>query len=78
MPLHEAFGKVLGAFQLCAGFRRPYHGYVLQQVVVGEIVVDAFHQGVFGAYDHHVDFVVNDELGNAIEVVGFDGHVFAH
>ena len=78
MSFHESFSEVLRAFQQCAGFRRTYNGDVLQQVVVEEIVVDAFNQWVFRAYYYHVYFVVNDELCNAIEVVGFYVDVFTH
>ena len=77
MALHETLGKILRAFQHGTGFRGTDDGHVLQQVVMAEVVVDAFHQRVFRTDHHHVDFFVDDELCHSIEVVGFDVDVGA-
>ncbi len=77
VPLHESLGKVLGAFHLSSGLRRAYHWYVGGLGVRLHLVVDAFHQRVFGAYDHHVDVVVDGKSLYSLEVVGLDSHVAA-
>ena len=78
MALHKALGKILGAFKHGASLRRSNHGDVLQKVVVLEIVVNALHQRIFWTDHNHVDLVVEDKLGNAVEIVGLDVHIFAH
>ena len=78
VALHETLGKVLGAFEYGTGLGGSDDGDVLQQVVVAEVVVDAFHQGVLGADYDHVDFVVQNELGDAVEVIGLEVYILAH
>lgn len=78
VPLHEAFGKVLGTFEHGTGLRGTDDGNGAQFVALLEIVVDAFYQRVFGAYHHHVHLVFNDELSNPVEIVGLDVNILAY
>ena len=75
---HEAFGKVLGALEHGAGLGGADDGDVLEEVVAAEVVVDALDQRILRPDNDHVDLVVDDELGDAVEVVGLDVEVGAH
>ena len=77
MALHEALGKILAAFELCAGFARSHNHHISHLGVGFEIVVNASHQRVFVAHHHHVDAVVDNELFNGIEVKRRYSHIFA-
>ena len=77
VALHESLGKVLGAFEYGTGFRRAYDGDIRCALVLLQIVVDALHQRVFWADDHHIDAFLNNKLLDGFEVVGLHGHVFA-
>ena len=70
MALHEALGKVLGAFELCAGLRGSYDRDVTEARVGLEVIINAFHERVFGTNDNHVYGVVEYKLTYGIEVVG--------
>ena len=78
VPLHETFGEILAAFQYGTLFRRTDDRNVLGAAVVLQLVVDAFHQWVFGSYHHHVDALLNDKALDGLKVVGLDVDILAH
>ena len=78
VTLHEAFGKVLRSFQLRAGPGRSDHRNITKQGMTFEIIIDAFHQRIFGANNHHVYLAVNDQLCYPVEIVGLYIHILSH
>ena len=71
VAFHESFGKVFRTLQHSTGLRGANDGHSLGALVVFHVVVNAFHQRVFGSHDNHVDAVVGDELLDSLEVVSF-------
>ena len=73
MPLHEAFGKVLTALQLCTCCTWAHHHDVAQPLIGLEVVDDACHQGVLAANYHHVNLVVDGCLPHSVKVHRLNG-----
>ena len=73
---HEAFGKLLAAFQAGAFLRRADDRHRFQRLVVSEIVVDAFNQRVFVAHDNHCHTVVDGKFAYGFEVERRQCHIF--
>ena len=78
MAFHEAFGKLLAAFQLGTFGGGADDGDMLCGGVFGEAVVDAFYQRVFGAYHNHVYVLFQGEGFQGGEVGCLDGYVLAY
>ena len=70
MPVHERLGKLFAAFELCAFFRGPYNRYMLQCGIVGEVIIYALFERVFGAYHNHVYMIFPDKGTYGVKVVG--------
>ena len=70
---HEFFGEILAAFESGAVGTRAEdcHAGAFQSLA------QAFHQGVFRAYDHQIDGVVGHGSGNGGEIIGGKGQVGA-
>ena len=72
---HKLLGKILGALKLGTGFGGADDRYSAQRLVVAEEVVDALDQRIFGADNNHINALCQNEVLNALEIIGFKSHV---
>ena len=78
MALHKFLGEVLRTFQDSPLFRWAYDRNGAELFVSFEIIIYAFNQWVFWTYDNHIDGLVQHELTNSREVIGFYCHILSH
>ena len=78
MTTHEGLGEVLTAFKHSTSLGRTNHGDVLQLGILLEEIIDSFHEWVFGAYDHHINGMLQHKRLDALEVISLQGNILTH
>ena len=75
VTLHEALGKILGAFKHCSCLRRTDNRYILCTGICFQLVVDTFYQGILRTNHYHVDLFVSDKSLDCLEVISLHGDI---
>ena len=68
---HKGLGEILAALQLCTRFAGTNHRNSSQRLILLEVIVDTFYQGILRSYYDHLHLMGQYKGLDRIEIIGF-------